>query len=86
MAARFQCISSIVVVSSSIMSIDEIFFLSPLREGEFVLSRQKRNWSVSLRRTNVRNKEDSPLFFFKREREIKAIKLMNLSCSENAIG
>lgn len=25
-------------------------------------------------------------FFFKREREIKAIKLMNLSCSENAIG
>lgn len=86
MAARFQCISSIVVVSSSIMSIDEIFFLSPLREGEFVLSRQKRNWSVSLRRTNVRNKEDSLLFFFKREREIKAIKLMNLSCSENAIG
>lgn len=86
MAARFQCTSSIVVVSSSIMSIDEIFFLSPLREGEFVLSRQKRNWSVSLRRTNVRNKEDSLLFFFKREREIKAIKLMNLSCSENAIG
>ena len=64
MAARFQCTSSIVVVSSSIMSIDEIFFLSPLREGEFVLSRQKRNWSVSLRRTNVRNKEDSLLFFF----------------------
>lgn len=64
MAARFQCISSIVVVSSSIMSIDEIFFLSPLRKGEFVLSRQKRNWSVSLRRTNVRNKEDSLLFFF----------------------
>lgn len=69
MAARFQCTSSIVVVSSSIMSIDEIFFLSPLREGEFVLSRQKRNWSVSLRRTNVRNKEDSLLFFFERERD-----------------
>lgn len=62
------------------------FFSFPLKEGEFVLSRQKRNWSVSLRRTNVRNKEDSLLFFFKREREIKAIKLMNLSCSENAIG
>lgn len=31
--ARFQCTSSIVVVSSSIMSIDEIFFLSPSRRG-----------------------------------------------------
>lgn len=59
--ARFQCTSSIVVVSSSIMSIDEIFFFAP-REGEFVLSSKKENWSVSLPRTNVRNKEDS-LFF-----------------------
>lgn len=70
MAARFQRTSSIVVASSSIMSIDEIFFSSPLSEkGNSFFRDKKGNWSVSLRRINVRNKEGSLFFLRERERD-----------------
>lgn len=47
MAARFQCISSIVVVSSSIMSIDEIFFFPPKGRGIRSFETKKKLVGVS---------------------------------------